>query len=242
MYDVEKVPQLLKCAEWAKTTAIKKKDYTMDLWYNKRPPFDIFMDLFYGDLAKNIVKKFIEINSTTINLSEYDLERNDSFKDHDKYDLNAFGKTIEIKSSLEKYNNNPENLFNNRRIIVNVKHQQTISDFVVQVLFVPRDLNYYKTFELSSLPKERLTEETLLKACDKEIQFLMSNEVKIYVCGWINRLQEENILKRAIRGEEAFRVLKRGNKAFRKIYGEILIKDSNEMDKLIKELESLKKY
>ena len=67
--------------EWAKKTAYSKTCNTIDTW-QKRSDCKRFTNLFLGDLAKNIFKKFIlEIRPQFVeNIVEYDLIRNDDFR------------------------------------------------------------------------------------------------------------------------------------------------------------------
>jgi hypothetical protein len=128
---------------WALETAFKKNHYTFDTWkkrsYNQR-----FMNVFIGDLAKNVVKRNIKhsVNSISPYLMEYDKERNDDFKKNDEYDLKIqfqgknskekFNYSIEVKSSFEKYENqNLNNIKNKRNIIINKNNShEKYSDFI----------------------------------------------------------------------------------------------------------------
>ena len=72
----------------------------------------------------------------------------DQFKHPDQFDLKVHNTEIEIKSSIEKYNKNIDFLIKNRRIIDN-KHtsHENHSNIIVQVFFVPKNLDIAKKFE-----------------------------------------------------------------------------------------------
>ncbi len=136
--------------EWAFQTAYFKTKNTIDTW-QQRSACKRFTNIFLGDLAKNLLKSFILLHRPSFIkfIVEYDTVRNDNFLQPDEYDLKIIKGdifyNIEIKSSGEKYTNNISKLLNDRRIIVNVNNiHQHFEDFLVQVIFVPMDLNFFK--------------------------------------------------------------------------------------------------
>jgi hypothetical protein len=177
---------------WALETAFKKNHYTFDTWkkrsYNQR-----FMNVFIGDLAKNVVKRNIKhsVNSISPYLMEYDKERNDDFKKNDEYDLKIqfqgknskekFNYSIEVKSSFEKYENqNLNNIKNKRNIIINKNNShEKYSDFIFQVFYIPEDLDWFK--DLNDGKYDYLSPEE----CKIFIANKFKKEVKIYLCGFV---------------------------------------------------------
>lgn len=136
--------------EWAKHTAYFKTKNTFDSW-QKRTICKRFTNIFLGDLAKNIFKTYIMLLRPYYfknNIIEYDLVRTDWFKNPDKFDLKIVNNnkecTIEVKSSGEKYSNDINKLLD-RRIIINFGNEhQHFECMVVQILFVPKNLNFFK--------------------------------------------------------------------------------------------------
>lgn len=121
-------------ANFAFVTSIKKskKENTANTWQSKRSSFKKFTDLFPGDLAKNIVRFILEQKGLIV--QDYDKIRTDDFRFNDKFDLKFKDKEIEVKSSIEKYSNDIENLIVNRRYIV--YPNRNISDLIFQVFYV----------------------------------------------------------------------------------------------------------
>lgn len=129
--------------EFAKHTAEEKSkgNRTYDK-FKERTSFERFMNLFPGDLAKNLFRK--ELNKRFgINLVDYDKIREDRFEKFDLFDLKIEIESqeieIEVKSSIEKslLNSNKNKLIEYRRIII--YNERGIKDIIVQVLFVPKD-------------------------------------------------------------------------------------------------------
>jgi len=135
----------------AKYTAKQKAigNRTFDKFKN-RTSFERFMNLFTGDLAKNLFRKLVE-DKFGINLIDYDQIRKDNFEKYDLFDLKYETENceieIEVKSSVEKYSRDKDNLIEKRRIIV--YDEKGIKDIIVQVLFIPKDkqcLNFAKDY------------------------------------------------------------------------------------------------
>ena len=138
---------------WARETAYKKAMHTKDTW-QRRGACKRFTNLFHGDLAKNIFRRFIVFNRPDVaeSLSEYDRVRDDGFRNNDVYDLMLICKgrqcSIEVKSSCEKYTNSIDEIYANRRLIINVDSVHSHrSCAYVQVMYVPANLNYFGGFK-----------------------------------------------------------------------------------------------
>ncbi|KAA6340817.1 hypothetical protein EZS27_011335 [termite gut metagenome] len=118
------------------TSDIKsKKNNTANTWQSGRSEFKKFTDLFPGDLAKNIVR--YAANKRGIEFLDYDRIRTDNFQYNDKFDLSISNKFIEVKSSIEKYNNAIVTLINSRRFMIYPDRE--ISDIIFQVFYIFED-------------------------------------------------------------------------------------------------------
>lgn len=238
IYKVENDEKLKKCATWAAKTAFYKASYTADTWQKRPNKYAKFVDIFYGDFAKNIVRSFIESNAANLEIVEYDLIRTDDFKNHDLFDLKVKGREIEVKSSLEKYTKSTNEIYDNRRIIVNVYgSHETLSDFVVQVFFVPNDLRRFEVIENFNKQNPNMTDEQTKSKCREEMDYACGS-TSIYVCGWINKEMELNAIKEAKSGS-SFGVKNYGSNARFRRYANVMIKDSKHMDELISVLQNL---
>jgi len=122
---------------FAFTTAKLKADKrnTQDTWQLDRSSFRKFTDLFPGDLAKNLVRRFFD--SKAIMLIDYDKIRTDNFEQHDLFDLKHNELRIEVKSSIEKRTNSIDFIVEKRRIIIYAN--KPLSDITIQVFFLFKD-------------------------------------------------------------------------------------------------------
>lgn len=204
--------------EWAHETAYQKANNTADTW-QKRNECKRFTNLFLGDLAKNIFKKFILLHKPCVasSLIEYDLIRTDEFKNNDIFDLKLIHDnkecTIEVKSSGEKKLKNVSDIFNSRRIIINVGNSHEHFDCVyAQVMFVPEDLSFFtnSNFQCTSLAD-------FSKQYKQE--FLNQN-IKAYIVGYA----DEQMQKEAV--QKLFNVTDQNAGANTRDYADLLIKDS----------------
>lgn len=232
IYCVEKDDSLKENAKWGMTTALNKASYTIDTWQKRPNKFSKFVDIYYGDYAKNIVKSFLLFFCKNLDITEYDLIRTDDFKEHDLFDLKHSGKEIEIKSSLEKYTNSIVKIYNKRRIIININSpHETVSDFVVQVFFVPDDLTHHQKIEYFNKTNPTLTEAEVIAKCHDEVLYSLQ-KTSIFIVGWISKDQEEKVINEA-KNHYGFGVKNASTNANYRTYGNLLIKDSNNMDELI---------
>ncbi len=238
MYRVNRTEERVQCADWAKKTAIAKANHTADTWQRRPNKYAKFVDIYYGDYAKNLVKAFLLANNPNLEIVEYDLIRTDDFHNHDLFDLRIDDSTIEVKSSLEKYTFDVNGIYDGRRIIVNVNGpHETLSDFVVQVFFVPSNLRHYEEIEEDNKLNPNITEEEADEKCEAEVVYSLNN-TDVYIAGWINRDQEINAIE-AARQNNGFGVRNNNVNALYRTYANVLIKDSNAMDKLIEVLTNL---
>jgi hypothetical protein len=128
---LETIPEEINFA-YITSDAKSKKNNTANTWQSGRSEFKKFTDLFPGDLAKNIVRYAAKLNN--IDFIDYDKIRTDNFQYSDKFDLSISNKFIEVKSSIEKYNNALTTLIDSRRFIV--YPNKPISDLIFQVYYV----------------------------------------------------------------------------------------------------------
>lgn len=227
--------EMKRCSNWAFKTAYNKANYTFDSWQKRPNKYSKFVDIYYGDFAKNIVKSFLLEMNPKLEIEEYDEIRTDDFKEHDLFDLRLKGKKIEVKSSLEKYLNNLDSIYNDRRIIINVNgYHQTLSDFVVQVFFIPIDLKHYEKIEDDNKANPNITDEVVINKCKEEVVYSVKNSL-IYVMGWIDKQQEQNAIEKA-KKSNGFGVINPNSNAEYRTYANIMICNSNELDKLVQEL------
>lgn len=216
--------------DWAEETAKAKVEHTMDSWQTRNSKFAKFVDIYYGDLAKNVVRKFIENNIEGIEIVEYDKIRNDDFKNHDLFDLKINNKKVEIKSSLEKKLSQPKDLFYSRRIIINLNNMhQTISDFVIQVFYVPDDINHY--IEIEKMNNEANDQE-FEKNCKNEVSYSM-NKTSIYIAGWVDKKTQVDAINKSKNKSNNFAVSNYSTNARFREYANVMISDSMKLDELI---------
>ena len=191
-----KINEHMQSIEWAFKTAKAKIKNTVDS-YKVRNPLQRFSNIFLGDLAKNLAKEFFinEIKDIKKVMKEYDLERKDNFIYPDKYDLKfengATNFNIEIKSSGEKYSKNVDNLFN-RRIIINKNNiHEKVEPIVFQIIFVPRDLNFFKDETLEKY--KDFDFENAIKFYKEEF---ISQDIKPYIVGYANEKMQIEALEK----------------------------------------------
>ena len=174
-----KNPDLNKEIEFAKYTASEKAkgERTYDR-FKKRYSLEKFMNLFPGDLAKNLFRMSVK-NNFGIELLDYDRIRKDNFENNDLFDLKYKTKNceieIEVKSSIEKYSRGKEILINNRRIII--FNKRGIKDVIAQVLFIPKNeecLDFANNYGRINSGKEpiNLKEFKKLHAINDETDFI----------------------------------------------------------------------
>lgn len=182
--------------EWAFKTAKIKTENTINS-YKQRTPLEKFANIFLGDFAKNLVKTFLtnEVKESEKYLVEYDLIRKDNFKYHDKYDLKFKDENqsfnIEVKASGEKYSKNVDNLFN-RRIIINKNNvHEKIEPIIFQLIFVPKDLNFFKDETLEKY--KDFDFETAIKFYKDEF---ISQDIKTYIVGYANEKMQTKALEK----------------------------------------------
>lgn len=119
-----------------KTAKLKaNKDNTQNTWQSERSSFRKFTDLFPGDLAKNVVRRFFDAKSIT--LIDYDKIRTDNFEQHDLFDLKHNELVIEVKSSVEKTSNFLNDIIKKRRIII--YPNKRLSEIIIQVFYLFKD-------------------------------------------------------------------------------------------------------
>ncbi|WP_308574761.1 hypothetical protein [uncultured Fusobacterium sp.] len=140
---------------WAKETALKKTNNTFDSWQN-RTSTKRFTNIFQGDLAKNIIKKFICSNIPKLSLIEYDKVRTDNFIDKDLYDLKFQNFEIEVKSSAEKQNLTLVDFYNRRRIIINKNNCHEHNFFMTFQVFYKPKFNFITFFQNENYPEQDL--------------------------------------------------------------------------------------
>lgn len=230
-YVAEQCSKLKELTEWALHTATAKMEHTIDSWQQRKSKFAKFVDIYYGDLAKNIVRAFIEEKDATIRIVEYDRVRDDKFLYHDKYDLMIGNEKIEIKSSLEKKLTEPEALFNSRRIIINIKNMhQSISDYVVQVFYVPHNISHYKEIEEQN---NHNVQENLQYLCKKEVEYSLESTA-IYIAGWVDKETQIKAIDNSRNQNNNFGVSNYSTNAGFRQYANILINTTQRMDDLIR--------
>ncbi len=209
--------------QWAIETSKTKTLNTIDSW-KRRNTYERFINIFTGDLAKNIFKEFILENIPTIKnkIIEYDQIRTDGFKDKDKFDLQIRNCVMEVKSSGEKYTRSLHTIYNKRRIIINIGNIHEHDTCVVaQVFYIPNNLKFF-------------TEQEKISNC---------NNFDSFVNQFINNFTEQNVIaiisgwvdyKMQIEAKE--KVFEIGNKAIdteRRKYANLLISESKSPDELL---------
>lgn len=209
------------CVKWANETATNKVLNTVDTW-QRRSKVQRYTDIMLGDLAKNIVKKYLLFLNPELEakLIEYDRIRTDKFKNRDLFDLKIGNRVIEVKSSAEKYTKNLTQILNGRRIIINVGNvHEHDTDFIIQVFFVPNDLTFFKGIENIN-PNQDL-EIFSKKFCDDLIK-----NTKPYICGWADKDMQ---LKAK---QELFSVENNSTDATKRNYANVLLINSIDIEHL----------
>lgn len=200
-----------KEVDWAYMTAIRKLDNTNDSW-KKRSKIQRFMDIFVGDLAKNLVVSELFKLYPKINIEEYDKIREDNFINSDLFDIKINGFEIEIKSSVEKYTKNINAIKNARNIIFNKNNiHEKLNDFIFQVFFIPNDLSFFK--KVSDGDYNELELNVFLK--NNMNSFL---NIEIYIAGFVNK---NDVLNK----NETFKIENMSNGDKKREYLEFKIKD-----------------
>lgn len=217
--------------EWAKKTAYSKTCNTIDTW-QKRSDCKRFTNLFLGDLAKNIFKKFIlEIRPQFVeNIVEYDLIRNDDFRNPDQFDLRVEKDNqycnIEVKSSAEKSIQNINELVNKRRIIINIGNQhQHFECFAVQVLFVPENLDFFKNEDINCGNLDIFVQKYVN-------EFNLAN-VNAYIVGYATEQMQKDAVN------NLFRVQNMNANANKRNYADLIISQTHTPDEFIYTLDNM---
>lgn len=218
-------------SEWAFKTAYLKTKNTIDTW-QQRSPCKRFTNIFLGDLAKNLFKSFILFYRPHFMkfVVEYDIMRNDNFSQADEYDLRIINNNtfynIEIKSSGEKYTHDINSLLNNRRIVVNVNNiHQHFEDFLIQVMFVPTDLNFFKNENFDCKDFELF--------CRKYLQNFYSQNITAYIVGYATRTMQQGAIK------NLFNVENKNAGAKNRGYADLAIVNSLSMQTFLNELDKI---
>lgn len=159
---------------------------------------------------------------------EYDLIRTDDFKNSDEFDLkvvcNEKECSIEVKSSGEKKLQNTNDIFNNRRIIINVGNSHEHFDCVyTQIMFVPDNLSFFtnSNFQCTSL----------VDFSNQYMQDFLNQNVKAYIVGYA----DEEMQKEAV--QQLFSVRNQNAGANTRNYADLLIKDSISPEKFLEALQ-----
>lgn len=129
-----------KTVKWAAETAVKKVRQFPSSISMKRSVGEVLLGRFVHDLAKNIVKAYLE-GLDGVSVKEYDAIRCDNFKYgyRDHYDLIVNDFKTEIKGSLEKKNNcSIDEIILKRNMFLN----EASADLFVQVYFVPNSASF----------------------------------------------------------------------------------------------------
>lgn len=179
--------------EWAYNTAKNKFIYTTD--YDQRSCVGKFTHIFFGDLAKNIVKSFLLSKCFDLHIIEYDREREDEFRMSDVFDLMVMGRTLEIKSSLEKYTNELITMVQRRRImILKRENPEHAPDYRIQVFFIPKTpKNYWKFMDTDC--KCRILSQHIEEIDDLLPKF--REDIDIYIASWIKKEDELKLKSKA---------------------------------------------
>ncbi|MCF7559410.1 hypothetical protein L3X39_02085 [Sabulilitoribacter multivorans] len=189
-----KILDIANEVNFAFITSYKKsnKENTANTWQPKRSPFKKFTDLFPGDLAKNIVRFLLEQKNLII--QDYDKIRTDNFRFNDKFDLKFNNKEIEVKSSIEKYSNDIQNLIVNRRYIV--YPNRNISDLIFQVFYIFENQNGKEFFnDMEQLDEKSFISKYSLSSKKVFVQKFVEFSPCAYVMGFITKsmaLQKKN--------------------------------------------------
>ncbi|WP_373076208.1 hypothetical protein [Fusobacterium mortiferum] len=207
---------------WAKETSLKKVNNTIDSW-QYRTSTKRFTNIFQGDLAKNIVKKFISSNIPDLSLVEYDEVRTDNFRNRDLYDLKFQNFEIEVKSSAEKQNLSLIDFYNRRRIIVNQGNCHEHDFFMTfQVFYKP------KSNSINFFQNENYLEEDLDVFCNKYLNDFFEKVDKIIIAGAITKKMLQN------KNNKLFSVSNSYANASSRSYIDFFVKDSLSPDEAIK--------
>lgn len=216
---------------WAKTTALKKANHTADTWQG-RSPHKRFENIFLGDLAKNIVKKYLlqEIAGIAPFLLEYDQIRTDDFRNRDMFDLmiknEAASIELEIKSSGEKTLSDPSSLNSSRRLIINQPGPHYhLSDACIQVMFVPANMQFFKN-EITA------SQLSLDKYSETYIQEFSAASVSAHIMGFADLQMQKNALAKI------FSVNNNGAGANRRSYADLMLSNTHQIDSLTQGIKS----
>jgi len=204
--------------QWAHQTAYKKTDYTANTW-QARTACKKFTNLFLGDLAKNIFKKFVLLNRPDIEnfLIEYDRIRTDEFRNSDQFDLKLVCHSkecvIEVKSSGEKQTKDLSTIYNNRRIIINFGNAHEHFDCVyAQIMFVPEHLTFFQNKNFAC--------PSLTDFSDQYVRNFLSQNIKAYLVGYA----DEPMQKAAV--QNVITINNKNAGAEPRMYADLLIKYS----------------
>lgn len=207
-----------RCLEWAVFTANEKLKNTADTWQLRNPNAKI-VDILSGDLAKNIVKQFIEENSEH-EVIEFDAIRDDNFVNTDAFDLMIGEYEIEVKSSLEKYSKDVNILYTKRNIIINQHHSHlTKSRYIFQVFYVPNDLSSFKKIEKLNKNGDA---EFSTELFENHLNLFALENLDVYICGWVDQY--------SIQTNQSYGISNLSTQASYRSYTKLLIENSNNPD------------
>lgn len=120
--------------KWAKETALKKLKGSHKYLVKKKGKQDAFLDLFVNDLAKNIIKSWVD-SIEGLSAIEYDRVRKD-FNYRAPYDLAINNFSVRVTAYLDKkVNCSIEEIISRRSIILNSKEKK-IPNVLLQVVFI----------------------------------------------------------------------------------------------------------
>ena len=222
-----------QCIEWAEVTAMQKYKSIIDTW-QKRTDAKRFTNIFLGDLAKNIVKSFILENRPQYekfvfeydkDVAEYNTDEPKKFKQNEEYDLKISNNNekewkIEVKSSAEKISNDPSSFLNKRRIIINKKNcHEHFEDFLIQVFFVPENLDFFKNENINEV-------DNIVSFAKVYVNAFKKQNIKAYIAG----LADKEMQKKC---QEEFSVTNKYADANTREYANLLIKDTYSPEKLL---------
>jgi hypothetical protein len=204
--------------QWAHNTAYRKANHTADTWQG-RTACKKFTNVFLGDLAKNIFKKFVLLhNPDAVNsLVEYDLIRTDEFRNPDQFDLKLMCRNeecvIEVKSSGEKSSNNLMEIYNNRRIIINVGNVHQHYDCIyAQIMFIPENLAFFQN--------EDFICTSLIDFSNQYVQDFLSQNIKAYIVGYASEPMQRAAVQNVITMNN------QNANAKKRSYADLLIRES----------------
>lgn len=235
IYEVDKSFIKQELIEEVKIIATNKFNFTKDYW--ERGCITRFFDFFFGDLAKKLVGLFLIQKDNTLDIIDYDDIRDDNFQYPDKFDLKVKNYEIEIKSSLEKYTNSEEIVYNKRRIIIGLYYNKThIPDYRVQVFFIPKDvLNFWDFMQKDGCKCLNFSNHS--NFIDSKIHTIL-DDVRIFLMGWIRK---EDEIKKINSMQEKLKVFNNASQTSEREYINFFLNETRGLDELVIELQNIRK-